>query len=226
MKFLLIGCNGKMGKSVCQIAKEMGDEIVAGIDVLGETTEMPFYLSIDSMKNEQFDAIIDFSSAKDHCQYIKYAIQKNLPFGLFSTRISAKDEKLISLASKKIPFLRCANASLGVNLMYGALSFFAQRLPSCDCAITEYHHKNKVDRPSGTAKEIQKILNSKFLVETNCFRVGEEKGFHKVEFFFGDEILTISHKAKSRDIFARGALEAMHKLADMPAGNYDIKKLL
>ena len=225
MKFLLIGCNGKMGKSVCSIAKELGDEIVVGLDVTNSNTGFPIYQNITDV-TEGFDAIIDFSTAQNHSEFINLAINKKVPFGLFSTIISKQDQNALAKAEIAIPLLVCKNASIGVNILYDLLEKCSKALPACDCAISEYHHKNKLDSPSGTAKQIQKILSGKFSIQINCFRVGEEKGFHKIEFFLDGETISISHKANSREIFSRGAILAMHSLCNLPAGKYDIKKLL
>lgn len=221
MRFLLIGCNGKMGKRVSLIAKDFGDEISCGVDKNATQNEFPVYQNINDVK-EDYDGIVDFSSASSHSDFIKKAIEKNIPYGLFSTIISPSDQEIIFKAGKKIAILVCKNASLGINLMYKIIKECILELPNdCDCAVSEYHHKQKLDTPSGTAKEIEKLLiDGNINFTTNCFRVGQEKGYHKVEFFFGDEVLTISHRAYSRDIFAKGAISAMHKLALQSPGVY------
>ena len=106
--------------------------------------------------------------------------------------------------------------------VYEILKVICPKLTHADAVVTEYHHKQKLDSPSGTAKEIEKILEAEEINFNTCaFRVGNEKGYHKVQFFFGDEILEIAHRANSRKIFAAGAINAMHKLSSKPAGLYN-----
>ena len=214
MKFLLIGCNGKMGRTVAKIAKENNDVIVCGVDIKDENQSFKTHTNIHEIQ-ETFDAIIDFSTTEDHTEFLRFAKENNVPFGLFSTRVNDQTLQELKHASKFIPVLFCKNASIGVNLLYEMLETCSKSIPNTEAIIQEYHHKEKIDTPSGTAKEIESILyknNIKF--ETISFRVGKEKGTHIVQFFLQDETITLSHVAHSRDVFARGAILAMHKLKD------------
>lgn len=212
MKFLLIGCNGKMGKAITNIAKQHNDVIVCGIDYENQNNTFKTYQNTDEIE-EEIDAIIDFSTTEDHTPFINFAQEKNVPYGLFSTILNEKTTQCMNNASKHIPILHCKNASLGVNLLYEMLELCANKLTDCDCLIQEYHHKEKIDKPSGTAKNIEEILsNHGISFETFSFRVGKEKGTHIIQFFLQDETITLTHTAHSRDVFAHGAILAMHKL--------------
>ncbi len=220
MKFLLIGCNGKMGKSITEIAKTYNDIIVCGIDKTDENTGIKKYKTTDNIL-EQFDAIIDFSTTENHKEFINLAIKRNIPYGLFSTILNQETRKMLNYASKNIPILFCKNASVGINLLYQMLEYIASNIPKCDCLIQEYHHKEKLDKPSGTALNIEKILsNHNIKSETFSYRVGKEKGTHIVQFFLQDETITLTHTAHSRDVFAHGAILAMHKLKEKENGLY------
>lgn len=222
MKILLIGSLGKMGKEISESVKNFNDKIIAGIDIQnGSNHDFKTYSTIPKSLSP-VDAIIDFSTAKSRQNLIEFAYKNKIPYGMFSTVISKKDDDDLKNLSKIVPVLKCKNSSLGVNLLYLILKDICPKLKSADAVLTEYHHKQKLDSPSGTAKEIAKILNlNNIKFSTSAFRVGNEKGFHQVQFFFGDEILEISHRANSRKIFADGAIDAMHKLTTKPAGLYE-----
>ncbi len=212
MKFLLIGCNGKMGKTISKIAKEHEDIIVCGVDLTCEKQNFKTYTNINQV-TEELDAIIDFSTTENHIEFISFAQSRNLPYGLFSTVVNNDTKHFMKEASKFIPILFCKNASIGVNLLYEMLETCASKIPSCETIIQEYHHRQKIDKPSGTAKDIENILkNNNINFETFSYRVGKETGTHIIQFFLQDETITLTHTAHSRDIFAHGAIVAMHKL--------------
>ncbi len=214
MRFLLIGCNGKMGKTIIKLAQEYDDVIVCGIDLVDENLFFKTYTNTSQIE-EEVDAVIDFSTTENHVEFITFAKERNIPYGLFSTIVNDETKKVLNESSKYIPILHCNNASVGINLLYELLEICALKLPKCDTIIQEYHHKEKIDTPSGTAKELEKILsNNNVDFETISYRVGKEKGTHIIQFFLQDETITLSHTANSRDIFARGAILAMHKLKE------------
>lgn len=220
MKFLLIGCNGKMGKAIINLADEYNDQIVCGIDTTKQLNSFPTYINSKNIE-ENFDAIIDFSTTFEHSEFIHLATTKNVPYALFSTTANNSTLTNLKVASKTIPVLHCSNTSLGVNLLFELIEKCSSTLKKCEVIIQEYHHKFKLDKPSGTAKQIEKILtNNNIPFSTHSFRVGQEKGKHIVEFHLLDETLTLSHVAHSRNTFARGAILAMHKLTQKPAGYY------
>ena len=203
-----------MGKAIIKIAQEFDDVIVCGIDIKNEIQNFKTY-SNTSMITEELDAIIDFSTTENHVEFLNFAKERNIPYGLFSTIANNETKQALNECSKHIPILHCQNASIGINIVYEMLELCAKKLPKCDTVIQEYHHKEKIDKPSGTAKEIEKILaNNNINFETISYRVGQEKGTHIIQFFMQDETITLTHTAHSRDIFARGAILAMHKLKE------------
>ena len=157
MKYLLIGCNGKMGKSITKLASNFKDEIECGIDLLQTETTFPVYNSIENISGS-FDAVIDFSSQDSHVQYINYAKRMRLPYAIFSTNIDDKTNEAIIDASNKIPILKCSNSSAGANTMFELTQICCKNLKDAETVLTEYHHKNKKDAPSGTAKTLLNII--------------------------------------------------------------------
>ena len=215
MNFLLIGCCGKMGKEVVSIIEQHPNhKIVAGIDIIPTAQTFPVYKNTRDI-TESFDAIIDFSTSSDKSEYVLFAKKHLLPYGCFSTTCTTDDEQNFKTLSKTVPVLLCKNTSIGINLLYDLVDLSSKHIPDSDVAITEIHHKHKKDSPSGTAKEIEALLSNHHLpFQTNSLRVGNEAGKHIVQFFLEDEIIEISHTAKSRKIFAIGAVKMMEKLKD------------
>lgn len=217
MKFLLIGCNGKMGSQIIDALKDNdSDKIVAGIDLnlKSKSRNFPVYNDIHNI-TEEVDGIIDFSTCENRKEYIIFAQNKKLPYGCFSTICSDADKDLFHKLAKTSPVLLCKNTSLGVNTLYKLVEIASKSLPKADVVLTEYHHKAKFDSPSGTAKNIEQIFTlNNINFTTSAFRVGNEKGTHVIQFFLEDEILEISHRSKSRKIFALGAISLMHKLIE------------
>ena len=224
MNFLLIGCNGNMGRQVAEVVSQQKcDKIIAGIDTKKSENHLDFPVYLNTKKvNKKIDAIIDFSTCNNRQEYISFALKHNIPYACFSTICSSEDITLFENLAKSCPVLICKNTSIGVNLLYKLIDIACQYLPNADVAVNEYHHTLKKDMPSGTAKNIENILSkSNIKFTTSSFRVGTEKGTHSVQFFLEDEIIEINHRANSRKIFALGALNLVHKLPNQPNGIYN-----
>ena len=105
--------------------------------------------------------------------------------------------------------------------MFDAVDILTNKLKNADIVISEYHHKHKKDSPSGTAKQLAKIISkNKKDFSINSNRVSNECGIHKVDYFIEDEIVTIYHQAKSKSCFAIGALNMAKKLTEKESGLY------
>ena len=211
MKFVVIGVDGKMGKEIKKAAVKNGDFVIAGVDVK-EKIDENVYLSLDEI-HRSFDAVIDFSTAPSREKFVKYCHMYNIPYGCFATNLTEHDMNLLKALSKKVPVLICSNASKGVNVMNKIVNNIAEDVSDSDVVLTEYHHKQKIDSPSGTARNLlQILLNNKIEAKVVAHRVGTENGKHILEFFWDNESLTIIHQANSKEIFAKRAIELMHKL--------------
>ena len=151
-------------------------------------------------------------------------------------------------ASQKIPVLKSANMSLGVNVLMDLLQAAAKILAPAgfDMEIVEKHHNQKVDAPSGTALALADSINEalgnsyqykydrtrerkkreKNEIGIQAVRGGSIVGDHEVIFAGLDEVIEIKHTAYSKGIFAKGAVEAAKFLAGKPAGKYDMKDVI
>ena len=243
MKIILCGACGKMGKMISELA---GAQIVCGVDLHPSPMPYPVYQSFDEIK-EQADCLIDFSSATNLKERLDYCKKNHLPAVLASTGYTEADCKLIEETSKVIPVFQTGNFSLGINL----LQMLAKKAASIlggdfDVEIIERHHNQKKDAPSGTALMLAKSVNEgygnqkEFIygregivgarkpseIGIHAVRGGTIVGEHEVMFAGEDEIVTLSHSARSRKVFASGALKAAAWLVKQTAGRYDMSNLL
>lgn len=244
-RIIMHGCNGKMGQVITDIvAGDPDAEIVAGIDITGEKrNDYPVFADIDKCDVEA-DAVIDFSSYKATDKLLEWCAGKKLPLVLCTTGLSEEQIEKVKEYSKSYAILRSANMSLGINMLLKELKNVANVLAPAgfDIEIVEKHHNQKLDAPSGTAIALADSINESLNMEYNykydrtltkekrdpkeigisSVRGGSIVGEHEVIFAGRDEVITITHTAYSKAIFANGAVSAAKFLSGKPAGLYDM----
>ncbi len=249
INIIMHGCNGRMGQVISDIAKQEEDvQIVAGIDIVdNKQNDYPVFTNIDDCDIDA-DVVIDFSSAKAVDKLYEYCEKRNLPVVLCSTGLS--DEQIYAARdlSSKVAVLRSGNMSLGINTVMKALKTISKTLAQAgyDIEIVEKHHNQKLDAPSGTALMLADTINEqldgeysykydrsnlrekrpKKEIGISAVRGGTIVGDHDIIFAGADEVIEIKHRAYSRNIFAKGAIEAAKFLKDKPAGLYDMSDVL
>ena len=246
---ILRGCNGKMGQEISQMVD--ADEnavIVAGIDISQDRiNKYPVYQSFFQC-NVKADVIIDFSSPKLLDEMLSYAINRGIGIVLCTTGFTKEQLVQIEEASKLIPILKSANMSMGVNLIFKLIQEAARVLTDAgfDIEIVERHHNRKVDAPSGTALALadamNEVLNNEYEynydrsgvremrqkkeIGISAVRGGTIVGEHEVIFAGVDEVIEINHKAYSKAIFAKGAVQAAKHLPGKLAGMYQMSDVI
>ena len=246
MKIILCGACGRMGGEVTRLCEERGVEIVCGVDL--EMKPVPFFLypSFHDV-TEKADVIVDFSSVWGLEERLAFAAAHALPIVLAATGYSESDEALVREYSAYIPIFKTGNLSIGVNL----LQMLAKRAAAVlgedfDVEIVERHHNQKKDAPSGTALMLAKAVEEAREGHTervygrhgmvgarhygeigiHAVRGGNVVGEHEVGFYGEDEIVTLSHSARSRRVFAVGALRAAEWLMGKAPSLYGMDDLL
>ena len=226
------GCQGKMGQAVTAAAAAYPDmKIGYGIDRNPSATQTyPVYPSIVNAPGGG-DVIIDFSSHDAIPGLLAYATNNKIPVVLASTGITPEEQRAIDEASGSIPIFQSPNFSIGINLLAVCVEMLMPVLEQdFDVAITDKHHKQKKDAPSGTAlllaKAAQEAAHNDRTIQVNALRMGTIPGEHTVIFAGPDEIIELKHTAYSRDVFAQGALKAARYLVGKPPGKYDMKNLI
>ncbi len=228
IKIILNGCSGKMGKMVIASTSQFENiEIVAGIDKFKTELGFPIFDCPDDV-NVEYDVLLDFSRADALKGLLNLTEKTKKPLVICSTGFSKEDLDLIDEKSKILPLFRSANMSLGINLINSLLKKVAPLLyGNYDIEIVEKHHNQKVDSPSGTAILLADTIKDSLEDETqyvygrqghkkretneigiHAIRGGSIVGDHDVIFAGTGEVIELTHKAISREVFAVGALKA------------------
>ena len=244
VNILICGAGGKMGATLLELLKsDTQAKAVCGVDIhRPENVHIPIYKSFAEV-NEKVDVIIDFSSPAVLQDELDWAVKNSVPVVLGSTGYDSVQLKYIDECAKKIAVFKTANFSLGINLLMKLVRQSAEILgDKFDIEIIEKHHNLKADAPSGTAlmlAESANIANKDYLygrdnstgkrkneIGIHAVRGGTIVGEHEVMFAGEDEIITLSHSARSKKVFAAGAIKAAIFLAGKPAGKYDMQDII
>lgn len=246
IKVLICGIGGKMGANVCGIIDEDCEtEVVCGVDINAKDKKVPIYPSFNEIK-EKVDVIIDFSSPAALQGEMEWAKTQHVPVILAATGYTPEQLKYIDACAEEIAVFKTANFSVGVNLLVELVRKAAATLgENFDIEIVEKHHRLKADAPSGTAIMLADSANSAFgnnkeyvngregivgkrgnEIGIHAVRGGTIVGEHEVIFAGEDEIVTLSHSARSKKIFAAGAVKAAKWIVGKPAGKYDMTDVL
>ncbi len=239
------GCNGKMGRMITELVKnDDGAVIAAGVDTYtGIANDYPVYESIDQCDTD-VDVVIDFSNAGAVDALLDYCAEKKIPVVLCTTGLSEEQLEKVRETSEKTAVLKSANMSMGINLLLKLLKDAAKVLGNAgyDIELVERHHNQKLDAPSGTAlalaDSINEALNGEYHyvydrsqvrqkrdtkeIGISAVRGGTIVGEHEVIFAGTDEVIEFRHSAYSRNVFAKGAVEAAKFLAGKETGMYDM----
>ena len=248
-RVIMNGCNGKMGQCITNICKSDPEiTIVAGIDVYqGIENDYPVFASIAECDVEA-DVVIDFGAAVAIDGLLAYCVEKQVPCVLCTTGLTNEQLAAVEEAAKKVAILKSANMSLGVNTLLKLLKDAAAVLAPAgfDIEIVEKHHNLKIDAPSGTALALADSINEEFdnsfeyvydrsqvrekrgtkEIGISAVRGGTIVGDHDVIFAGIDEVITFSHRAYSKAVFGKGAVQAAKFLAGQPAGRYEMSDVI
>lgn len=249
IRVIMNGCNGKMGQVISGLVA--GDEeltMVAGIDPVDDGhNPYPVFADITACDIEA-DVLIDFSTAKVVDKLLDFCVEKNLPCVLCTTGLSPEQLEKVAESAKKVAILKSANMSLGINLLLKMLKEAAGVLAPAgfDIEVVEKHHNLKLDAPSGTALALADSINEEFdnsyeyvydrstrrekrsqkEIGISAVRGGTIVGDHDVIFAGTDEVITFSHTAYSKSVFAKGAVQAAKYLAGKEAGMYTMADVI
>lgn len=246
-KIILCGANGKMGHVIQSVVSGRDDcEIVAGVDINTESKDFPIYSTFGEVK-EKADVIIDFSNPALLDSMLSFSADTNTPVVIATTGYDDKQKKQIENAAKSSAIFFTYNMSMGINLLANLAKKATEVLGSdFDIEIVEKHHNQKIDAPSGTAlmladaicEEIDEPMKyeydrhskrekrTKNEIGIHSVRGGTIVGEHEIIFAGRDEIITLSHSARSKEIFAVGAVNAAVFMAGKSNGLYSMKDMI
>ncbi len=234
IKLAVSGAAGRMGSRIINLAKRDKDiKVVIGLERKGHpklSSDIDgIKISDDDSLISQADCVIEFSDANATLLHLNKCVSLKLPMVIGTTGIDDKGLQEIQKASKVIPIVFSPNMSVGVNLIFKLVKDAAGILKNYKVKIIEAHHAHKKDAPSGTAKKIAEVIEeaSKEKVSNiESIRQGEIVGDHEIIFDSQFDTISIKHSAKSRDIFAAGALIAAKWIVAKPAGLYSMQDCL
>ena len=245
---LINGTCGHMGRVIADVIANREDcTVLAGVDPVGAAYgEFPVYPSFAQVE-EKADVIIDFSHPSALEGMLDYAKSHFTPVVIGSTGYTPEQKQQIQDAAKEIPVFFSFNMSLGVNLLVNLAKKAAQVLgDQFDIEIVEKHHNQKIDAPSGTALMIADAINQvrndsmQYVYDRHSQRKKREKqeiglhsvrggtivGEHQVIFAGQSEVITLSHSAQSKELFAAGAVNAAVFMAGKAPGLYDMSHMI
>lgn len=247
-KIAIAGANGKMGGVIARLAAERTDcKVIAGIDLnTAPNGSFPIVKSPFDLP-EKPEVIIDFSHPSALEDLLSYCKMNSVPAVFATTGYTEEQISAIKQAAEQIPVFFTFNMSLGINLLVELGKQAARVLGGqFDVEIVEKHHNLKKDAPSGTAIMLAEAINKELGGKMNyvydrhsvrkpreaneigmhSIRGGTIVGEHDIIFAGHDEVITLSHSAGSKEVFAAGAVNAAVYLAGREKGLYDMSDLL
>lgn len=247
-RIAISGCNGHMGRVVEAIcAADPTVSVVAGFDILGAGEHDYQVYSHPHEFTGTADVAIDFSSPAALPSLLGFGMARKTALVLATTGYSPEQLAAIDACAKTVPVFRSGNMSLGVNVLLELVRRAAAALEGFDVEIVERHHSRKVDAPSGTALMLAEAASAALPYEPeyvygrqsvrkprdrreigiSSVRGGTIVGDHEVIFAGRDEVIEIKHSARSREVFASGAVRAAKFLAGVQApGLYSMADLV
>jgi 4-hydroxy-tetrahydrodipicolinate reductase len=249
IRIAVAGALGRMGRTVAALVEsQAGLTLAACFDRPGASGEG---LVDRSAALDAADVVIDFTAPTASAELASLCAGRDGPaLVIGSTGFDEAQLAAMQAAAAKISIVRAGNFSLGVNMLMGLVEQAARALPAdgYDVEVFEAHHRRKVDAPSGTAlmlgeaaargrgvslADVGRRVRDGITGERptgeigfTALRGGGIIGEHSVVFAADEEILTLSHSARDRGLFARGAVAAARWVAGKPPGAYDMQDVL
>lgn len=250
VNIMLSGCGGRMGQAIVRAAADSETvRIVAGVDVnvasVAAACPFPVYASAAEFPGKA-DVIVDFSHHTALPALAAYAKETGTPLVVATTGHTDEEKAEMRLLSESVPVFFSGNMSIGINLLMELCRTASETLGlDFDVEIVEKHHNQKLDAPSGTALMLADAVaetrtETRYVYDRQSVRQKRDRaeigihsvrggtivGEHEVLFAGTNEVITLSHSAGSREIFATGALRAAAYLAPKAPGMYNMSDLI
>jgi 4-hydroxy-tetrahydrodipicolinate reductase len=240
MNLVVIGATGRTGSEIVAEASGRGHDVV-GVATSADTVEDVRVYPDDELPRllEDADAAIDFTVPAATREHVERVVEAGVPYVVGTTGFGEAGLDALRGASESIPVLKASNFARGVQALLRLVEAGVEALPGYDIELTETHHSGKRDAPSGTANTILDVVDSAAGTEldrthgragehkreesevgVHVRRAGTVRGEHELLLAGNDEVLTLTHRAESRRVFAAGAVDAAEWLAGADAGWY------
>ncbi|MDO8675518.1 MAG: 4-hydroxy-tetrahydrodipicolinate reductase [Candidatus Omnitrophota bacterium] len=239
IKLAVAGAQGRMGKSIVGIALSIKKDvcIVKALfeskertDLAKEFQGVPIYTDLSALQG--CDVLIDFTTPHAVLDNLEACEKYNVGMVIGTTGLSPAEIGFVENASKNIPIVFSSNMSFGVNVLFKLIEQTSKTMKNFfnKIVIEETHHEHKKDKPSGTAKTMREIAEQFSGTRISdddmiSHREGEVVGDHTIIYETPFDTITISHHAKTRDMFAIGAVNAAEWLMENKKKNglYNMK---
>ncbi len=214
----LSGASGRMGKAI----KELVCKKNSGFSLLEEVPPLSGFEEWDKRK---IQGVIDFSSPVLFDLALRWCLLNDRPLVSGTTALNDKQKKNLKRAGRKIPVFYEENMSWGIWQIKQWIRTVS--LQNYDLLLEDIHHKDKKDKPSGTALKLKKQFPvfARKKLKIMSFRKGREFGTHRIIFKGPQEQVLLEHRALSRQLFAAGALKALRWLIKQPPGVYSFEDM-
>jgi len=220
VKVIICGSKGRMGRALVSCAQDDTElQVIAEIDQGDDLAKVIL----------RADVLVDFSTHEATAAVAKLAADHKKALVIGTTGHGVDEKKMVRELTTAIPVVWSANFSTGVNTLFWLTQKAAEIVGNeWEAEVVETHHTAKKDAPSGTAKRLQEILKQVRGKEApaHALRIGDVVGDHTVTFGTPGERLELTHRAASRESFARGALRAAKWAVKQKPGLYDMQDVL
>jgi 4-hydroxy-tetrahydrodipicolinate reductase len=217
---IVCGSKGRMGRALVACASSDPE-----LRLAGEIDQGDDLAKVIGAGN----VVIDFSVREATAAVAKIAADHQKALVIGTTGHNNNEVAAVRSLAKIIPIVWSANFSTGVNTLFWVTRKVAEIVgPHWEAEVVETHHTAKKDAPSGTAKRLQEVLKEVRGKEApaHALRIGDVVGDHTVTFGTAGERIELTHRASSREAFARGALRAAKWVVKQQPGLYDMQDVL
>jgi len=241
------GAAGRMGETVIETAADRDDvAAVVGFDVEpGDVHGVPVVANdiADALTEHDVDVVVDFSIPESTLPLAAACVEAGVGLVVGTTGFDEDGLAELDATSESVPLLKATNFSRGIQVLQRTVREAVRALDDYDLELMESHHNRKVDAPSGTAKTLLEVVQSERDVEpvygreghaprdedeigVFARRAGDIRGEHELILAGNDEVLSLSHHAEDRAVFAAGALDAAAWLDGRERGRYDFGEVV
>jgi 4-hydroxy-tetrahydrodipicolinate reductase len=242
------GVTGRMGETLLATAADR-DDVTVAFGVAPDPADVdavPAYTpdeAATALAEHHPDGVIDFSTPAGTANAAAACAEAGVALVVGTTGFDEDQRAVLADASRSVPVLEAANFARGIRALLDALEAALSALPEYDVEVLETHHNRKQDAPSGTAETILETIDEYRDFETVpgregiqprtdnevgmlVRRAGNVRGEHEIVLADNDEVVTLTHRAEDRGVFAAGALDAAVWLADRDAGQYSFPDVI
>ncbi len=237
LKVGIAGISGRIGQRIIDISA-FDDSLTIQTGLVSKHSNYLHDTINVSDKCIKSDVWIDFSTPEAFELVLNHCLETNTPLVSGTTGLSKKHFKEIENAALVIPVFWASNFAISVNLIQQLLSHYTQ-LRASDVEIRETHHVNKVDKPSGTAISLARSIKPHGILKTTAVdefklddvvikstRDAQVAGIHQIELSNKSEVISITHTAKTPEIFAQGAVNVAKWLVNQKVGIHTMKSYI